>query len=539
MNSFTERHANSIRFTYSCFDRIFLNACIQPLQVPSGVVWFLKTERNAPQLTKAYFRQISLDYHEFISQLAKQMSVPIVQPPKEVRREDWVQPYYRKLGEKPGIAVILKTREQARIAVSQPTTGQPHIDLKTRFVWQYYFYLNDSKFGQMWLRICPYFPFNARVYLNGHNWLARFMREQGIQFRQCNNAFLSCSDPHTLQYYSDWLRPAHIEACAYYWFNTLLPYFTRHERTHCYSHRLYMAQMEYATNDIFHYRATLDKISDRLLDQNRSIGRPDRISLIFGRRITKASKHQVTTQIKDTHLGNPVIKTSYKSTSVKQYARDHLLLRTETTSNCPPDLGVRKSIENLVTLRHKLRSINDRYLDAQQDLLETFIDHGELNRLAQPTVTTNGRRTPGLKLDDPRLLAVMRSLIQFASIAAGDKFRTKDIHATTAAFLGMDTDTYTLAQLRYDLSKLRAKGLVEKIDHTQYYRLTPHGYRISVLFVKLREKLYAPLTAAALNSTHQPASLAPQSLAPLDRLYLRLDKAINDLLRHCGIATAA
>jgi hypothetical protein len=365
------------------------------------------------------------------------------------------------------------------------------------------------------------------------------MREQGIQFRQCNNAFLTCSDPEALQCYSDWLRPAHIEACAHYWFNTLLPYFTRYERTHRYSHRLYMAQMEYATNIIFHYRATLDKISDRLLDQNRSIGRPDRLSVIFGRRITKASKHQVTTQIKDTHLGNPVIKTSYKSTSAKQYVRDHLLLRTETTSNCAPDLGVRKSIENLVPLREKLRSINNRYLDAQQDILETFVDHGELNRLAQPTVTTNGRRTPGLKLDDPRLLAVMRSLIQFASMAAGDKFRTKDIHASTASFLGLHTNTYTLAQLRYDLSKLRAKELIEKIDHTQYYRLTSHGYRISVLFVKLRDKLYAPLTAAALNTTAQPIDPSTPTLAPLDRLYQRLHKAINDLLCHCGIATAA
>jgi hypothetical protein len=186
-----------------------------------------------------------------------------------------------------------------------------------------------------------------------------------------------------------------------------------------------------------------------------------------------------------------------------------------------------------------MKGINNRYLEAQQDILETFIDHGELESLAKPSRTATGRRTPGLKLDDPRLFALMRSLTRFAHIAAGDKFRTKDIHATTAAFLGRDTQTYTLTQLRYDLSKLRAKGLVQKIEHTHYYRLTPQGYRLSVLFLKLREKIYAPLTAAALTPLPQTVTLPLHKQASVDRLYLRVQKALHDLLLHCGIITQA
>jgi hypothetical protein len=42
----------------------------------------------------------------------------------------------------------------------------------------------------MFMRICPYFPFSARICLNQHHWLTNRMREKGIQFKQCSNAFL-------------------------------------------------------------------------------------------------------------------------------------------------------------------------------------------------------------------------------------------------------------------------------------------------------------------------------------------------------------
>ncbi len=182
MNRFLEHHDSSIRFVYSCFDRIVLNAVIQPLQRPSSIVWFFK-ERQCVRgrLDQKFFRTLSGDYHDWVEQWAKQQNVEIVKPPK-VRRENWVQPYYQQLAQDQGVAVILKTLEQANIAVSQATSGEPHIELKPCYVWQYYFYVRDSSLGPLWLRVCPYFPFNARICLNGHYWLAQRMRNAGIQF---------------------------------------------------------------------------------------------------------------------------------------------------------------------------------------------------------------------------------------------------------------------------------------------------------------------------------------------------------------------
>ena len=91
----------------------------------------------------------------------------------------------------------------------------------------------------------------------------------------------------------------------------------------------------------------------------------------------------------------------------------------------------------------------------------------------------------------------MHALVRFAHIAGGDTFTTKDLHPAAAAALEVTTDQYRLASVRYDLSKLRAKHLVEKVEHSRRYRLLPQGYRICVLFLKLFERVYAPLTAGS------------------------------------------
>jgi hypothetical protein len=183
--------------------------------------------------------------------------------------------------------------------------------------------------------------------------------------------------------------------------------------------------------------------------------------------------------------------------------------------------------------------INDRYLAIQQDVLETYVDRGQLARLRQPTVTSSGRRTPGLKLDDPRLLAVMQALTCFVHLARGGRFRTRDLHQRAAEELGMTTATYRLGQLRYDLAKLRAKGLVLKVPKTQTYRLTPHGMRICVLFLKLSRRVYAPLAAANLQPVAHDDQLPAARRAHLDNLYAAVDHALDLLLDHLGFKLAA
>ena len=58
-----------------------------------------------------------------------------------------------------------------------------HLQLAQRWIVQYNFYINDQRWGRMFVRICPYLPFSARVCLNQHHWLANRMRTEDIDFR--------------------------------------------------------------------------------------------------------------------------------------------------------------------------------------------------------------------------------------------------------------------------------------------------------------------------------------------------------------------
>jgi hypothetical protein len=160
---------------------------------------------------------------------------------------------------------------------------------------------------------------------------------------------------------------------------------------------------------------------------------------------------------------------------IKKYVRDHLILRTEPASNNVNDYGVNKAVENLPALRKAMSAINDNCLNVQQDILETFVDRGQLRKPAEPTVTATGKRIPGLKLDHPRQLALMHALVRFAHIAAGNTFTTAEIHPAVVEALVCDPEHYTLASLRYGLSKIRAKGLIAKLPNSRRYQLLPQG----------------------------------------------------------------
>ena len=231
--------------------------------------------------------------------------------------------------------VILKAREPARImiAVGDSKADRCHLQIANRWVAQYNFNINDRRSGRMFVRICPYLPFSA--HLPQPTSLACQPDARGQhRFRQCANAFLKCSAPERLQQLAESLTSRDLAACGQKWLARLTPFFTAKEREEagC-QHRLFFSQIEFCDNLIFHRRAALDQLGERLLDANRTIGQPNKITVIFGRRISKHHRGKLQTEIEDMDLPNPVIRSHYGNVFIKQYVRDHLILRTEAASN--------------------------------------------------------------------------------------------------------------------------------------------------------------------------------------------------------------
>ena len=539
MNSFYEHHRDSIDWHYRCFDRILLNGLIQPFQQPERVVGFFNTYRQLYPVTRYTLRTIADQFQQWVKERAGKRNIPIVDAP-DGRRDEFVDPYFERA--KPNsIVVIIKGREPARImiAIGDKVANRWHLQIAKRWVVQYNFYINDRNWGRMFVRMCPYLPFSARICLNQHHWLAIRLSENGIRFKQLANAFLKCAAPDRLQALANSLTPQDLLTCGQKWLAQLTPFFSAREREEagC-RHRLFFSQVEFCDNLVFRRRSALDNLGERLLDANRTIGQPKKITMIFGRRITKHYRGKLQTEIEDMDLPNPVIRSHYGSGFIKQYVRDHLILRTESASNNVKDYGVNKSVKNLPVLRERLSAINDNYLNVQQDILETFVDRGQLRKLAEPTITPTGRRIPGLKLDHPRQLALMHALVRFAHIAAGNTFTTAEIHPAVIEALGCPPELYTLGSLRYDLSKLRAKGLVAKLPNSRRYQVLPHGYSICLVFLKLFERVYAPLTAGLLSPIKADAKLQAKRRTQLDRLYQRVIDDLDTLVQAVGLKAA-
>jgi len=247
---------------------------------------------------------IAEQFANWVKNRCQKWGAPLLEAP-DGRRDDFVDRFFR--GAKPNqIVVILKAREPARIMIATGSEQHWFLQLVQRWIIQYSFYINDQRWGRMFVRMCPYLPFSARVCLNQHYWLANRMREEAVDFKQCSNAFLRCSQPQKLQELADSLTAHDLLSCGQKWLTCLTPFFKESERnTAGCQHRLFFSQVEYCDNLIFRRRAALDQLGARLLDANRTIGQPDKITTIFGRKITKDYKGKLQTVIEDIGLPNP------------------------------------------------------------------------------------------------------------------------------------------------------------------------------------------------------------------------------------------
>src|SRR6266851_4412004 len=319
MNSFYDHHKDSIRFNYRCFDRILLNGLIQPFQQPERVVGFFDVYRHLYPVSRDILRGAAEQFQVCVKERAGEWNAPIVDAPKG-RRDEFVDPYFK--GARPDqIVVILKAREPARImtAIGDKKANRWHLQVADRWIVQYNFYVNDQRWGRMFVRMCPYLPFSARVCLNQHHWLANRMREEGVDFQQCSNAFRKCAAPKRLQELADSLTAEDLLSCGQKWLARFTPFFSERERKQagC-QHRLFFSQIEFCDNLIFHRRTALDKLGERLLDANRTIGQPNKITVIFGRKISTHYRGKLQTEIEDMNLPNPVIRSHYRNGFIKR-----------------------------------------------------------------------------------------------------------------------------------------------------------------------------------------------------------------------------
>ena len=207
----------------------------------------------------------------------------------------------------------------------------------------FYFYLWDDDFGPAFIKVCAYFPYPVKVWLNGHEWAKRQATHAGIGFTELSNGFATCDDPDGLQAICDRLGPGTIEVFFERWMSILPLPLTAADRAAGYWWELSMRQVETSRTLVFDAPRQARAFFEALVADNLDIGRPDHVELIFAghpRRWGRPPKIEPTykTRIDTRDTIGVTVNADYKHSRIKQYLKDGRALRIETVINDPGDL---------------------------------------------------------------------------------------------------------------------------------------------------------------------------------------------------------
>ena len=157
----------------------------------------------------------------------------------------------------------------------------------TGVVNHFYFYCYDDDFGPFFLKFCSYFPYNAKLCINGNHWAQRQAAKAGIAFEPLDNGFAAVEDPAALQAICDRLGPEQIDALLRKWLAILPHPFGTEDRAAGYRYDISILQAEFSLTQMLDKPVSGRVFFEQVIRDNLDTGRPDQVALIFDRRLKR------------------------------------------------------------------------------------------------------------------------------------------------------------------------------------------------------------------------------------------------------------
>ena len=520
----------------ACIDRLYLNAYVPNLQVSGQVVTFLTAHLGFPIPSPALLQKIGNRFRRDVKAFAADRDIPILHLKKpdrtrwDDRKLDHVRPYFEAAEAEGrfGVVAIVATQEFAWVFSAKNRSSTPGVvsfDFvkEDRRVGMYYFYVLDPEFGPGFIRICTYFPYPSRVWVNGHEWAKRQAAREHISFCELANGFASSDDPAALQAICERLGPGDVHAFFDHWTRVIPTPFTEADREAGYFFELSMRQVEVSRTLVFDDPRRARGFFEALVADNIGVGRPEEIRAVFVP-TKRGARTPIPSQTRVFAPGTEVkMDFTFKHSRIKQYLKEGRALRIETVINKPADLGILARLEHLPELVERARAVNDRLLRIERAGQGCAIGSALFERIHQPYVR-EGQRTGALRFGDQRAMALAGALCLVVHAVTG--FTNKSLRGRVAGLLGRD---YSSSQMSYDLRRLRLHGLIERSPGTNSYALTPEGIRVAVFYTKVRARLLGPL----LEADQPPAPVE------LRRALDTIEHVLGDYVNNARLGVAA
>jgi hypothetical protein len=512
-------------------DRMYLNVYVPHLQTVGAVVGYLRVHHGQRFASTAAVTPMTETFVRNIEAFVNAEGIDLVAFEKGQRKDDVTQKYLQSFGKSEGVVYVGKAQEKARVMRTERRrihrTGgtYPWIVESTAMVNHYYFYCVDEDFGPFFLKFCSYFPYNAKLCINGHEYLKRQLAKRGVAFEALDNGIKSCADPGLMQRLCDGLSADKIDRLLRKWLRRLPHPFPARDRAAGYRYQLSILQAEFALTQVLDQPVTGRVFFEEVIRDNLDIGRPSQVSLVFDRRVSRRTPGRFRTRV-ITDGVVPSLHVDYKKARIKQYHKEGQALRTETTINDTRDFAIGRRIENLDELRKVGFTANRRLLDVQRIGHDCFIGEAAFQDMQRP-VTMGDQRAAALRFADPRVQALLHVLLLFLLVQG--TFTHKDLREHLAPLLGQKPGQRSPGQITYDLRRLRLHGLIERIPGTRRYRITAKGLRTAIFYTRLYSRSLR--TGLAIIS---PAAGLPQS--PMAKSIRAAETAVNNWHQHEKIA---
>jgi len=450
---------------------------------------------------------------------------------KGQRKEDVAAQFRAHFTKPEGVVFVGKAQEKCTVYRTakrrNPHTGKTYawIVKSTALVNHYYFYCVDRDSGPFFLKFCSYFPYNAKLCLNGHEYVKRQLEQQGITYQALDNGILSCQDPKRLQALCDGLSAAKIETLLRKWLRLLPHPFSVRDRQAGYRYDLSILQIELSLTQVLDRPLTGRIFFEEVIRENLDLGRPKQVQLIFERGVTKATPGLFRTRV-ITDGVVPSLHVDYKGTRIKQYHKEGRALRTETTINNPRDFNIGKRIHNLPQLCQIGFQANRRLLEVEKISHDCILAEETFQQMHRPR-RVDQQRASALRLADPKVQALCHALLAFLQLPGG--FSHRHLRDRFAALLGQPPTTSTAGQMTYHLRRLRLHQIIERISGTHRYRLTDFGLRIALFFTRIYNRLLRPGLCGIVPDFSRLS-------CPLRRAFDNLDREVTTWVQQAQLA---
>ena len=515
--------AGHVTLDVSCLDRVYLNGYVAKLQTPGGVVYFFRDHRGKPIVSPALFEPIGEKFRKDIRDWAQANGIPVIRFTAGQRKAEVMAPYLEAAaaaGRSQVVAVGCAQEFQlvwtARKRDTDPG-GCPQFSFtkEQRRVSVFYIYIFDERMGPGFIKICTYFPYPVKAWVNGHEWAKRQALAAGIGFTALSNGFASCDDPAALQAICDRFGPGTVQVWFERWMARLPLPLTGADRDAGYWWELSMRQTETSRTLVFDHDVHARAFFEALLCENMDLGRPENVELLFrrgqrlGRPTLPPARGGFKTKI-DRYCNLVTLNVFYRNSRLKQYLKDGVALRIETVVNDPRDLRCNRQLQNLPELQDKARAINARLLETETAGQGTALVSPVIERITRPTLTGEGRKAPALRFGDLRVQALAGAIAAMLFTVTGITNKT-----LRGLMTGLLHRPYSMNQASYDLSRLARNGLIQRVPCRNRYTLTRDGLLFAHFYTKVYDHVLRPLMAP--DRPNAPPELAA-ALATFDQL---------------------